>query len=144
MILSQTAQYAVRAICFLATSEDGKWHLTKDVAEITQIPAPYLARIMSTLAKRGILKSRTGMGGGFCVSDANLNYSLYDVVIQFDNIENIKDCIFGFARCCEDDICLLHERWMAIKDQLITLLKSTTLKNLRNDDKIFDWPNIEV
>jgi len=144
MILSQTAQYAVRAICYLATSGKEKWHLTKDVAEITRIPAPYLARIMSTLAKRGILKSRTGMGGGFCVTEANLQHSLYDVVIQFDNLENMTDCIFGFAKCCEDEFCILHERWTAIKDQLIKLLKSTSLKDLRDDDKIFDWPNIEI
>ena len=71
MLLSQTAHYALRAVFFLVTHDDAEWHLTKDIAKTTKIPAPYLARILSTLAKRGILKSRTGMGGGFRIGFRN-------------------------------------------------------------------------
>ena len=143
MLLSQTAHYALRAVYYLLTNDSTEWHLTKDIAETTKIPAPYLARILSTLAKRGILKSRTGMGGGFSVGEANLKASLYDVVIQFDNLDSIRDCIFGFSNCSESHDCLLRGRWKDLKDKLIDLLKETTLKELKKHEQVFDWSTIE-
>jgi Rrf2 family protein len=144
MLLSQTAHYALRAVYYLLTANSDDWHLTKDIAVRTKIPAPYLARILSTLAKRGILQSRTGMGGGFRVGEDRLQTTLYDVVFQFDNLDNIQDCIFGFIECCENDQCLLHKPWLHLKDQLIVLLKSTTLKNLKEHHKFFDWSEAKI
>ena len=142
MLLSQTAHYALRAVYYLATNEDNKWHLTKDVAEITKIPAPYLARIMSTLAKRGILKSRTGMGGGFSIGIDSHKFNLYDVVSQFDNLDNIKDCVFGFINCCDDGECSLHKAWNDAKSRLIDALKSTSLNDMKTSFQHFDWSKI--
>jgi len=138
MLISQTAHYALRAVYYLATNGDDKWHLTKEVAKATNIPAPYLARIMSTLAKRGILQSRTGMGGGFKVGKESLKYDLYDIVSQFDNLENIKDCVFGLNNCCEDGECELHKPWNDLKSQLINLLKSVSLKDMQKSFKHFE------
>jgi Rrf2 family protein len=143
MLLSQTAQYALRAVYYLVSDGDDKWHLTKDVAEITKIPAPYLARIMSTLAKRGILQSRTGMGGGFKIGKEGLKNNLYDIVSQFDNLENITDCIFGFDTCCEGKYCILHESWFNLKNQLIEMLKLSTLQDISNSDVKVDWSRVE-
>ncbi len=137
MLISQTAHYALRAVYYLATSEDDKWHLTKEVARETEIPAPYLARIMSALAKRGILQSRTGMGGGFRVGKNSLKFNLYDIVSQFDNLDNIKDCIFGLSDCCEDHQCELHKPWNDLKEQLINLLKSVSIKKMRTSFEHF-------
>ena len=138
MLISQTAHYALRAVYYLATSEDDKWHLTKEVAKETEIPAPYLARIMSTLAKRGILQSRTGMGGGFRVGKENQKYNLYDIVSQFDNLDNIKECVFGFNECCEHGRCDLHKPWNDLKKRLISILKSVSLKEMRKSFKNFE------
>ena len=114
MLLSQTAHYSLRAIFYLLTNDLSKSHLTKDIAKVTKIPAPYLARILSTMAKRGILQSRKGMGGGFILNEKNLNTNLYDIVTLFDNLENIHDCIFGFENCCNNDSCIMHNRWIEI------------------------------
>jgi Rrf2 family protein len=144
MLLSQTAHYALRAVYFLISNGDDKWHLTKDVAEVTRIPAPYLARIMSTLAKKGILRSRTGMGGGFSVGKEGLKYSLYDIVSQFDNIDSIPDCMFGFINCDGKDHLELHDQWRALKQSLIDILKNTSLGALKEKYSNFNWEKIEV
>jgi Rrf2 family protein len=144
MIFSQTSQYALRAVYYLITAGDDKWHLTKDVAEATKIPGPYLARVMSTLAKRGILKSRTGMGGGFRITEEGLKHNLYDVVSQFDNLDDMRDCVFGFLKCCDDGECILHEPWNNLKAGLIDLLKSRTLDDLKKSATHIEWSNIET
>ncbi|MCD6161243.1 MAG: Rrf2 family transcriptional regulator [candidate division Zixibacteria bacterium] len=144
MLLSQTAHYALRAIYYLLTQDLDKSHLTKDIAEITQIPAPYLARILSTMAKRGILQSRTGMGGGFSINKESLNTNLYDIVVLFDNLDSIRDCIFGFLNCCGNEDCMLHDKWVDIKNQLIEMLKSTTLEELVNHEGVLDWSKMRI
>jgi Rrf2 family iron-sulfur cluster assembly transcriptional regulator len=143
MLLSQTAHYALRAVYFLITSGDDKWHLTKDVAEVTKIPAPYLARIMSTLAKKGILRSRTGMGGGFCIGKEGLKYNLYDIVSQFDNIDSIPDCMFGFINCNGTDHLELHAQWHELKQDLVNILRNTTLGSIKEKYQNFNWDKIE-
>jgi Rrf2 family transcriptional regulator, nitric oxide-sensitive transcriptional repressor len=144
MLLSQTAHYALRAVYFLISSGDDKWHLTKDVAEVTKIPAPYLARIMSTLAKKGILRSRTGMGGGFCISKEGLKYSLYDIVSQFDNIDSIPDCMFGFVNCAGEDHLELHAQWHELKQKLVDILRNSSLGDIKEKYQNFDWEKIEI
>ncbi len=143
MIFSQTAYYAMRAVYYLLTTSDNEWHLTKDVAESTKIPAPYLARIMSTLAKRGILRSRTGMGGGFSISNEGMNQTLYDVVTQFDNFDNVPECMFGFTNCKADDHNYLHEKWTDVKERLVNMLKETKLGALKHDQELIDWQKVE-
>ena len=144
MILSQTARYALRAVYYLATLNDSECQLTKDIAEKTKIPAAYLARIMSTLAKRGILYSRTGLGGGFCLMKNALDFSLYDVASQFDNLDNFHSCIFGFSVCCKDSYCPLHENWLRLKNEIVDILKSTSLGTLRTQGSEFDWSKIVI
>lgn len=140
--MSQTARYALRAVYYLATLPDDECQLTKDIAGKTKIPAAYLARIMSTLAKRGILYSRTGLGGGFCLTKEAMNFSLYDVASQFDNLDDYQGCIFGFAECCKDKYCPLHEDWIRLKDEIVKLLKSTSLGYLRDKHGEFDWSRV--
>ena len=142
MLLSQTSHYALRAVYFLLTNNENEWYLTKDIARTAKIPAPYLARILSTMAKRGIVQSRTGMKGGFKIGEENLKTTLYDVVIQFDNLENISDCIFGFTDCCEDKKCILHSRWNEIKTQLIDLLKASHLRDVKEQERTLDWSKV--
>ena len=144
MLLSQTSHYALRAVFFLLTNKPNEWHLTKDIAEHTLIPAPYLARILSTLAKRGILNSRTGMGGGFSIGEKKMKISLYEVVNLFDNLDNINDCIFGFEDCCPKGKCILHDPWQNIKEDLIGTFKSTTLGDLKDSHGSMDWSRIVV
>ncbi len=144
MLLSQTAHYALRAVYYLIANDNIKWHLTKDIAKSTKIPAPYLARILSNLAKNGILLSRTGMGGGFSINEKSIGVSLYEIINQFDNLENINDCVFGFGECCNDGKCILHDRWIDAKEQLVDAFKNITLGELKKTGRYLDWAKVKI
>lgn len=49
-MISQTAEYALRAIVFLA-DQRGTPRTTAQIAEVTQIPAGYLAKVMQSLSR---------------------------------------------------------------------------------------------
>ena len=49
-MISQTAEYALRTITYLA-DQDRTPHTTAQIAEATQIPAGYLAKVMQSLSR---------------------------------------------------------------------------------------------
>ena len=63
-VISQTAEYALRAIVYLAKMPD-EAHITREIAEATRVPSGYLAKVMQTLVKADLVQSRRGLGGGF-------------------------------------------------------------------------------
>lgn len=64
MIFSSSADYAVRAIVYLA-SHDGKPNQAQEIAREVDAPPAFLAKLLQDLARRGMLRSRRGPSGGF-------------------------------------------------------------------------------
>lgn len=142
-MLSLTAKYALRAIYYLTSLEDGQYKLAQDIAQHTGIPRAYLARILSTMAKQGILHSRTGVGGGFCIKEESLGLTLYDIAGLFDNLNSYHGCVWGFETVCEFDFCPMHDCWAELDSRAMEILKSTTLRWLKSSKTSFHWNRIE-
>lgn len=81
MVLSQTAEYALRAVVYLA-GRTGTPLTTLQIAERTGVPTSYLAKILLSLTRAGILTSQRGAGGGFVL--AELELTILDVVRAVD------------------------------------------------------------
>ena len=61
-MLSQSVEYALRAVVFLA--REGEPRTTAQVADATQVPAAYLSKVLQGLARASIVRSQRGIGGG--------------------------------------------------------------------------------
>jgi DNA-binding MarR family transcriptional regulator len=61
--MTQSTGYAITALGHVAAMGDQPL-LIKDIAEATGLPHPYLAKIIHTLARRGLVVTRRGVGGG--------------------------------------------------------------------------------
>ena len=70
MILSQTAEYALRAVLAIAREADGKAVGAARIAAELGIPANYLSKTLHQLARAGILESARGKLGGFRLARA--------------------------------------------------------------------------
>src|SRR5690348_10425467 len=63
-VLSQTAEYALRAVVTIARDESaGK--TAQEIARESQVPLDYLSKVLNSLARAGIVKAQRGRGGGF-------------------------------------------------------------------------------
>ena len=93
-MLSQTVEYALRAVVFLA-ERPGKPHTIQQVAAGTLVPAGYLAKVLMSLAKHGILASQRGLGGGFTLAHTPESLTMYSVVQAVDPICRIIECPLG-------------------------------------------------
>ncbi|KAB2308611.1 Rrf2 family transcriptional regulator [Betaproteobacteria bacterium SCN2] len=130
MILSRTSQYAVQALIYMATQPMGTPILNKDIAAKLNVPAPYLAKILQSLAKGNLLYSFRGRLGGFCLKEDGARMTLMDILLLTEGPAFTQSCLLGLKKCSDDTACPVHFRWAPVKEKIISLLKETTLDKL--------------
>jgi Rrf2 family protein len=105
-ILSQTAEYALRAVVCLAAENSSL--TVPQIAGRTGVPAGYLSKVLQSLARAGLIQSQRGMGGGFRLAHAANEITIFDVVNAVDTVPRIRECPLGIAE--HEKLCPLHER----------------------------------
>ena len=93
-MISQTAEYALRAIVYLA-DQGGVARTTSEIAETTQVPAGYLAKVMQSLSRAGLVKSQRGLNGGFKLAHDARQLSVLAVINAVDPIQRFAECPLG-------------------------------------------------
>lgn len=128
-MLSQATGYAATALGFLAAA-NGKSLLVKDIAEGTGVPSPYLAKIVNLLARRGILLTQRGIGGGVGLANRPGAISLYDLAVALDDASIQPRCMLGTAECTDSRACPAHTFWSCKRAEYIAFLKATTIADI--------------
>ena len=129
-MLSQTAEYALRAVLYLARESVGGPVRVDDVAEALDVPRNYLSKILHVLARSGILASTRGPHGGFELARPPRELTLAEVVGEFDPPEESAACLLSRARCSEQDPCPAHARWREAFAGVRAFLEDTTVAEL--------------
>ena len=130
MILSRTSQYAVQAPISMATQPSATPVLNKDVAAQLGVPAPYLAKILQSLAKGNLLFSFRGRLGGFCLREEGEKTTLMQILLLTEGPAFTQSCLLGLKKCSDETACPLHFRWVPVKMKIIEMLQDTTLGKL--------------
>jgi Rrf2 family nitric oxide-sensitive transcriptional repressor len=107
-MISQTAEYALRAVVFLGERPQER-HTTRTIAEHAQVPAGYLAKVMQSLAQAGVVRGQRGLNGGFSLARAPRDISLSEVVEAIDPIRRIHKCPLNLE-AHREELCPLHSR----------------------------------
>ena len=115
-MISQTAEYALRAVVFLA-SQGGEARTVQQIAEATRVPAGYLAKVMQGLSRADLVHSQRGLHGGFSLTRPADELTVLDVVQAVDPVKRIRSCPLGIKG--HVNLCPLHRRL----DQAIALVE---------------------
>jgi len=129
MCLSQTTGYAVHALACLAL-ENGKPCFIREVAKCAQIQKPYLAKIINSLAHHELVLAKRGCRGGISLGRAPEEISLLEVVEAVEGKNWLGHCLLGLDDCASRRICPTKLRWEKIRQQIITILDTTTLADV--------------
>jgi len=130
-VLSQTADYAVRAMLGIAARASGDEAVrVADLAKELRIPQNYLSKILHRLAQRGLLVSARGRRGGFRLAARAGSTPLAEVVRAFDVMEQRTYCLLGRPTCSDRRPCAAHARWKRVSEHWLTFFRETTLAEL--------------
>ncbi len=139
-MLSRSAQYAIRALAYLAMRERGQWVLTRQIAADLDIPSPFLAKILQTLAGADILESQRGRNGGFRLVRNPDRLPLFDIVEAFDKLGQGRLCVLGQKVCSDESACPLHHTWKHSLNSFRHRLQTTTLTDLSQHPNALGFP----
>jgi Rrf2 family protein len=129
MLFHTATGYALRALA--ALPEDGSHCLSKDLAARLGLPAPYLAKILQSLAQATLLESVRGPKGGFRLSRPAHRITVGEVVVAIEGPNSLDGCVMGFPVCSSEHPCPLHEAWTAVKSQVASSMTEATIRDLQ-------------
>src|ERR1700694_2522282 len=93
-MLSQTVEYSLRAIVWLASHNEDP-QTTQQIAAATLVPAGYLAKVMQSLGRGGLVKAQRGKHGGFLLAKPAEAVSVLEVINTVEPIQRIRECPLG-------------------------------------------------
>ena len=85
-MISQTAQYALRAVVCLALYPRGLM-TTGQLAEMTKVTPEYLSKVMQALVRADLVTSKPGKTGGFSLKAPPETLSILTIVDAIDSPE---------------------------------------------------------
>jgi Rrf2 family iron-sulfur cluster assembly transcriptional regulator len=132
MLLTQTAEYALRAMATLATLAPGEAIRAVDLAEKTGIPVHYLSKVMRRLVVQRLVTSRKGHGGGFALGRPPNKITFEEILKVDPYFESTTQCAFGWGNCNNSNPCPLHSTWSELKDAFHNWASTTTLAAVRD------------
>jgi len=130
-VLSQTAEYALRAVLYLAEQPHGRPVRVDEIGDALGIPANYLSKTLATLVRLRILASLRGPHGGFRLAVAPEDLALMQVVAPFDDIAARRHCLLGNPECSDHHACAAHQAWKRTSEQVEQFFRSTTVAAIR-------------
>nr|MEE4268544.1 Rrf2 family transcriptional regulator [Candidatus Krumholzibacteria bacterium] len=108
MMVSQTAEYALRAVVVLGKNPDNLMG-TKQISIESKVPAGYLSKVLQTLARANLVTSTPGRSGGFQLSHAPEEISVFDVIQAIEPLQRIHSCPLSLPGH-GTNLCPLHRR----------------------------------
>ena len=115
MEITRQADYAMRAVLYLATYRLAN---TREIAKAQGVPREYLAKIVQSLAKAGIVRTQRGVGGGISLARPPEEISLNDVLEAIEGPLTINRCFSHPDECFRESFCSVHYELAFIQKSL--------------------------
>lgn len=131
MHLSATAEYALRAMAYLATLAPGASARASDLESATTASAAYLTKVLRRLVVAGLLVSQKGHHGGFALARPPARIRFLDILEAVGHAPDPTRCAFGWGECDPHAPCPLHPAWSEFTETFRVWATSTTLAGVK-------------
>lgn len=132
--MTRAGEYAVRCMVYLAHKGEGVLVSKQEIAERTQIPAHFLAKIAQDLARAHMIAIKQGAKGGYVLLKDPEQISLLEVVEVMIGEISLNDCVAQPGTCTASRSCSVHKVWDDARNQLRETLGKATLAQLSTSE----------
>jgi len=88
----------------------------RELAHKLKLPPDYLAKVLGTLARSGVLTANRGVKGGYRLARAPARIRLVEVIEPFEGKRARPGCLLRPERPCRDSgACSAHAAWGEVK-----------------------------
>lgn len=134
-MISHTAEYALRAVVFLAQHyRSSSAQTAQEISFATQVPLPYLSKILNGLVRTKMVTSQRGLGGGFALATNPQKLTLLEIIDAVEPLRPLDHCPPGLDRK-KGNTCPLHSILTESVQQTRDFFAKTTVGDLLAEDK---------
>jgi Rrf2 family protein len=126
MQITRQADYALRAVIFLARMNEDEKASTSAIAEKQKIPPSFLAKIVSQLSLAGLIQTSRGARGGVSLAKRPEEISVLDVIEAIDGPVMLNECAGNTTNCPFGTDCPLQHIWCDTRRELVNRLSNAT------------------
>ena len=130
MQITRQADYAMRAVAYLANLGQDQRAATSQIAENQQIPPSFLAKIVSQLSVAGLLQTSRGARGGVTLARSPEDISFLEVVEAIDGPILINECVVDRSACSFGETCALRPVFCDAQADLVNRLRGTSFNSV--------------
>lgn len=135
MQITRQADYAVRAVLYLAEQNGTGRAPTSQIARDQKIPPSFLAKIVSQLSVAGMVQTSRGARGGVALAREPKDINLLEVIEAIDGPITLNECVADPSVCAFGDDCPVHSVWCEAQEKLVQELSSTSFADLMRNGK---------
>lgn len=127
MKMSKMTDYA---LVLLAEIQDNEILSARILSDRTKVPLATTNKLLKSLTKSEILKSKGGKTGGFSLNKTKTEISIYDVLVSIDGHPPIfTHCASGID-CMIKNHCKIQKNSAIINSAIANVLKNTKVQDL--------------
>ena len=130
MQITQTADYAVRTVVYLALNGSGGPVAASVIAKEMTIPGDYISKVVQALSRAGLVESVAGRNGGAQLARDPAKLSMLEIVEAVDGPVTLNRCVIRPGACPRDTYCVVHDFWKSAQKGLVTVLSTTTIADI--------------
>lgn len=130
MRLTRQGDYAVRVMVDLAMHGHAGPVSRAAIQARQEVPPAYLAKIVQTLARAGLVTTRPGAGGGVSLALPAAQITLRRVVEAVEGPITLNRCVVGPGACPRDRVCPVQPVWLRLQALVTRELDAVTIAEL--------------
>ncbi|HHP0358221.1 TPA: Rrf2 family transcriptional regulator [Campylobacter jejuni] len=133
MLFTKASEYALLSLIYISQKET-----PQDVDSLAlelDIPKSFLAKILQTLAKDGLLKSFKGAKGGFALIKKPSQYTIKEIVNSAEKKDiSVFECSGGTCPNNKEKNCTLMPMLVNLQNKVDEFLDSITLEDIMKNN----------
>jgi len=135
MLITRASEYAILSLILLSTAKEPMD--SESLSRELTISKSFLAKILQSLAKKGILKSYKGAKGGFALNKTPKEISMLEVMVTVEGKAPVVfECAPSENNCPSDkaDICSIWPFLNKLQGKIDSFLGELTLADIIDEE----------
>lgn len=128
--LSKITDYGIVLLAHLAKGDFTTTHNAREVASEVDLPLPVVAKVLKSLARRGILESHRGAKGGYSLARPPEAITVAEMIVALEGPVALTECTLESQLCPHEGSCAVRDPWQVINRVVREALMRVTLANL--------------
>lgn len=130
MRLTREGDYAVRVMIDLAAHVGDRPVPRASIQVRQDVPPAYLAKIVQTLARAGLVRTQPGARGGVSLTVSPETITVRRVIEAVEGPIALNRCVTNPSGCARDSFCPAHPVWLRVQALLTRELDAVTIAAL--------------